>query len=167
MTDRREYLRDRYRSLGFGELAAAVVFAGVAAFVVAPRMDGSDRAALCAALIPLLAILVQAGCYWLAARSWVGAAPMPRGLSRIYRAFRITDLVLLSAGLAGVVAWWPAHPGVASLVLAVWLFGVIEWINYFHIRLAYPARRWFSLVGERRTPRLLRDIRSGDTAHTP
>lgn len=167
MAQRRDHLRARYLSLGFGELAAAVVFAGVAALFVIPRLSGTDGAALWSALVPLLVILAQAGAYWLAARSWVGIGRMPRPLALLYRVFRILDLVLLAVGLAGMVLWWPASPGAALLVVGVWLFGVVEWVNYFHVRLAYPANRWFALVGERRVPQLMKDVRSGDVARTP
>jgi hypothetical protein len=43
-------------------------------------------------------------------------------------------------------------------VLAVWVFGVLEYVNYFVVRLAYPLGRWFTTVGEWRTPRLVQDL---------
>jgi hypothetical protein len=61
-------------------------------------------------------------------------------------------------GLAGIVRWWPAEPLAAAVVVAVWLFGVVEFLNYFVVRLAYPPARWLSEVGHWRTPRLVRDL---------
>lgn len=153
-------LRRRYLNLGIGELMAAAVFAVVAAVFVAPRLPGADDVrALWAALVPLLVVLVQAGAYWLGARTWAHHAVMPRPLALVYRACRIVDIALLVAGLIGVV-WWPASVGAALLVAAVWGFGVIEYVNYFVVRLAYPVGRWFTSVGQWRTPQLMRDVRA-------
>ena len=164
--ERRRELRRKYLSLGSGELAAAVVFAGAAVWFVGPRLGGpTDVAALWSALTPLLVVLVQAGVYWLAARSWVELEPMPAASAAVFRVFRVADVVLLAAGLVGVIVWWPESVGIAVGVLAVWAFGVIEYVNYFVVRLAYPAGRWFALVGQWRTPRLMQDVRGA--ARTP
>jgi hypothetical protein len=160
--ERRIDLRRTYLRLGTGELAAAAIFAVVAAGSVAPRLGTpSDRAALWSALAPLLAVLVQAGGYWLAARTWVGETAMPSPLARTYLAFRAVDPVLLGAGLVGVLAWWPERPGVAALVVVVWAFGAVEYLNYFVVRLAYPPARWAGEVTRWRTPRLVRDAVEG------
>lgn len=157
--ERRRALRRKYLSLGAGELTAAVMFAGAAVWFVGPRLSGpTDVAALWSALTPLLVVLVQAGVYWLAARSWVELEPMPAASAAVFRAFRAADVALLVAGLVGVIVWWPESVATAAGVVAVWAFGVIEYVNYFVVRLAYPARRWFSSVGRWRTPRLMQDV---------
>lgn len=145
--------------MGIGELAAAVGFAAVAAASIAPRLaTANDRAALWSALVPLLAILVQAGTYWLLARSWVARASMPRAIRTVYRTLRVANVVLLAAGLAGILLWRPTGLAALVLVLAVWFFAVIEYVNYFVIRLSYPPARWFTLVRQWRTPRLVQDL---------
>jgi hypothetical protein len=155
--DRRTVLRGRYLSLGFGELFAAVVFIGVAFVSVLPLLERpSDALAFWSALIPLLVILVQAGVYWLLARRWVKQGTMPRGLASVYRGFRVLDAVLLLAGLVGI----PAHPFAAIGIPFVWLLGVIEYVNYFVVRLAYPPSEWFQRIAEWRTPRLMQDVRA-------
>ncbi|MDN5802977.1 MAG: hypothetical protein L0H26_00060 [Microlunatus sp.] len=160
--DRRAWLRRRYLSLGVGELFAAAVFAGVAAIAVTPRIDDPDgQRALWAALVPLLAVLVQAGTYWLLARGWVERGPMPASLRGLYQAFRVADVVLLLAGLIGVLVWRPGGSGMTVLlVVATWLFAVVEYVNYFVVRLAYPASHWSRMVRQWRTPRLVQDVRS-------
>lgn len=158
---RRRELRGKYLNLGVGELAAAVVFAVVASTLVMPRLGGpDDPAALWSALVPLLVVLVQAGTYWLLARTWVEKEPMPAVVAGVYRAFRVVDAILLGAGLVGILVWWPGQIGTVVLVLAVWIFGVVEYINYFLVRLAYPVDRWFTLVGQWRAPRLIQDLRT-------
>ena len=157
--DRRSALRRTYLSLGLGELVAALVFTIVAVLVVVPRLESaSDVTAVWSALVPLLVVLVQAGTYWLAARSWVALRPMPRAWATTYRLFRFADVAVLTVGLVGVIAWWPDGLGTMLLVLAVWLFGVIEYVNYFVARLSYPFGRWFTEVWRWRTPRLVQDL---------
>ena len=156
-------LRRKYLNLGIGELVAATVFAIVAIFSINPRLPNiQDQISLWSALIPLLAVLVAAGLYWLLARAWVGRTAMPSGTAATYRVLKVALLVLLGCGLVGVVMWWPDNIGVAVFVTAVWGFAVVEYTNYFVVRLAYPLRRWFPIVTEWRTPQLIKDIR---TAH--
>ena len=156
---RREELRRRYLSLGIGELTAAAVFLTLACTMAIPRLDDlQDRRALWSALVPLLVILVQAGVYWLLARSWVQHHPMPVFLRGVYRVCRTVDVALLSAGLVGIIVWLPAGIAAALAVVAVWLVGVIEFVNYFVVRLSYPARHWLSAVHQLRTPRLVHDM---------
>ncbi|KGN37091.1 hypothetical protein [Knoellia subterranea] len=152
-------LRRRYLSLGTGELVAATVFALLAHFSVAPRLDPDAVPALWSALVPLLVILVQAGAYWLLARGRIGTGEaMPEGERTAYRILRVVNSILLMAGLIGVFRWWPGASGATVLCVLIWLFGVAEFVNYYVVRLAYPAGRWFSLVGQRRIPRLVRDL---------
>jgi len=68
------------------------------------------------------------------------------------------DAGLLLIGLLGVLVWLPDHVVVAVSVVAVWLFGVVEYVNYFVVRLAYPFRSWTRTISQWRTPRLMHDI---------
>lgn len=153
--ERRKALRRTYLSLGLGELASAVVFA-----LVSSRTPISARAnpALVIAVTPLVVVLVQAGCYWLAARTWVGIDTMPRALAVAYRGFGWINPILLGAALIGLLTRLPVSAFDRALVLGVWLFGAVEHVNYYLVRLAYPARQWARLVRQRRTPRLRRDL---------
>lgn len=84
---------------------------------------------------------------------------MPTGLASLYRVFQVADVAMLAAGLIGVVVWLPESPVWAAAVLAIWVFAVIEYLNYFVVRLSYPPRRWFGTVTQWRTPRLVQDLR--------
>lgn len=157
--DRREALRRKYLRLGLGELVSAAVFCAVAVFLVTPRLpDERGVRALWSALIPLLLVLVQAGAFWLLARGWVGRVPMPASFGKAFRVFRILDIGALILGLVGVLIWMPDGIGWATVVSAVWVFGVIEYVNYFVVRLAYPPTRWPRLVRRWRRPRLMQDL---------
>lgn len=153
MTRRRTSIKLRLVNLGIGELVAAAVFA----FLAAPAVirAGLPAAPVWSALAPLLVVLVQAGVYWLV-RSRTNRLPTPMAAS--YRVLRVLDAGLLALGVAGIALWWPAQPLAAVAVLAVWLFGVAEFANYFVVRLAYPPTQWLSQVGRRRTPRLMKDL---------
>jgi hypothetical protein len=140
------------------------VFVVVAWTSVAPLLGPDDVRALWSAVVPLVLILVQAGVYWLAARSWVGVGRMPPAVASAYRAMRVANVVMLAAGLVGAMVWWQGSPLVALMVLAIWLFGVAEHVNYYVVRLAYPPSRWFSRVRAGRTPTLWRDMRSARSA---
>jgi hypothetical protein len=153
----RQRLRRKYLSLGLGELTAAAVFALVGVIQVAPRLDQPNVFAFWSALTPLLLILVQMGFYWLLARSWVASHPMPSRLARGYRAFRTIDALALLWALTAILLWSPSPWGTVGF-LAVWAFGVIEFVNYFVVRLAYPVGSWLEGVKQRRRPRLVKDI---------
>ena len=160
MSDERcDRLRRTYLRLGTGELAAAAAFTFLGVVVVAPRLPGGDDRALAGALLPLVLVLAQAGTYWLLARSWVARSTMPSGIATAYRALRIVDVAALTLGLVVVVAALPASSAAAVVVVGIWLFGVIEYVNYFVVRLAYPADRWLREVGRWRTPQLVHDLR--------
>lgn len=150
-----ERRRRQYVNLGLGELAATAVFVFAALRIGSP----SEQIALWAALVPLLVILIQGGVFWLLARSWVCTAAMPRAVAAGYRAFRVLDPVLLAAGLVVALVRFPSGP-IGILVVLVWLFGVVEYLNYFVVRLAYPVSRWLAGVTQRRTPQLMLDVRA-------
>ena len=134
--------------------------------VVLPRLVGEDeRGALWCALIPLLVVLVQAGTYWLLARGWVARRAMPAPLATVYRGFRWADALLLVGGLAGVLLWLPAGGRSLVVVGAVWVFGLVEYVNYFVVRLAYPVGRWSLLVRQWRVPQLVQDLRAARPTH--
>ncbi|MEU5549366.1 MULTISPECIES: hypothetical protein [unclassified Micromonospora] len=152
-------MRQRYVSIGSGELVSVVVFA-VVAWRVTPRFaDPTDVRALWSALVPLLLILIQGGAYWLLARRWIGTGHMPRGLAAVYRVFRVVDVAILAGGLVGVLVWFPDSLAMSALVVGIWLFGVLEYVNYFVVRLSYPLRTWLSQVARGRSPRLVQDLR--------
>lgn len=187
MSDRFSRQRRKYLSLGLGELAAVAAFAA-AAFVLQQRLDSARAGAgaeLWFALIPLEFVLIQAGVYWLLARTWIGPADsfapadsresaspfssdrartgpgrMPLQLARIFRGLRICNPLVLLAGLAGVIANFPATPLATVVVIVVWAFGVAEYINYYLVRLSYPWMQWASEIGHWRTPKLIKDMRA-------
>lgn len=151
--------RKKYLNLGIGELVAAAAFI-LAVVNLLPSLEGTEPRALWAAVLPLVLILAQGGVYWLLARGRLPHGGMSPAMAAVYRTFRVLDVVLLLAAAALVVLWWPERPGAAVLVVLVWLFGVVEYVNYYVIRLAYPVTRWWPGVRQARTPRLIQDLRA-------
>lgn len=142
-----------------GELLSTAVFAGAATFVVG--LLAPSNVGVWIALAPLLLILVQGGMFWLVAVRWVGGGVMPRPLVQLYRLFRIVDPLLLVAAAVGAVWWRPEPIGWVLMAAGIWLFAVIEYLNYFVVRLSYPVRSWWSTVTQWRTPRLVMDVQQG------
>lgn len=66
----------------------------------------------------------------------------------------------LIVALIAILVWQPSRFSLLALALAVWLFAVVEYVNDFVVRVAYPIERWFRGVRHRRRPRLLRDLTS-------
>ena len=69
-------------------------------------------------------------------------------------------LIPLLVGLGGLLVWLPDRAGAAAPCVAIRIFAVIGYTNYFLVRLSYPVGGWISGAGRRRTPQLVRDIRS-------
>ena len=143
-------LRRKLLSLGLGELVAAAVFV-LAGREVDAHLEGRVAAAWWSALLPLLIILPQAGCFWLLARSWAAEGAMPVAAARVWLTFGVLDVALLLWGALAVTLWSP-DPWTLVAFLAVWAFGVLELVNYFVVRLAHPARRWLSGIRRRQRP---------------
>lgn len=157
--EQRDRRRRRYLVLGIGELVAATVFVGVAVLAVRPRLSDPDWLTLWCGLGPLVLILLQAGIYWLLARVRVGGRPMSTATAAAYRICRVANPLLLAGGAVAILVRGADGAGSLILFLAVWVFAVLEHVNYFVVRLAYPAHRWATEVTRWRTPQLVRDLR--------
>ena len=83
---------------------------------------------------------------------------MPRWVAATCAALRVLNPALLLAGLFGLVVTWPASAPLAWSLLGIWGFAVIEYVNYYVVRLSYQPLAWFARVGEWRKPRLVQDL---------
>jgi hypothetical protein len=152
-------LRRRLLNLGSGELVAAVVFAWLSLF--ASREDPVGRIGLPLATVGLVLVLMEGGCFWLLARSWVPRGRMPRAVARIYLALRWVMPLILILSAVGLAMRWPSLPQVRILGVGAVSLGVIEYVNYFIRRVSYPVATWCRDVRRLREPRLMRDVRRG------
>lgn len=160
---RRSALRRKCLSLGLGDLAAVAVFVYAAFGVVAPRLVSAQAGmSFLVGVASLVLVLSQAGAYWLLARTWVQVRPMPRRLARLYRAFQVLDVFVLVVAGAYIAVHLSSTRWAGVLAAAVWLFAVVEFANYYVVRLSYPWGQWLTMVGQWRTPRLIQDLRTAD-----
>ena len=133
----RGHIKQKLYSLASGELVALAVFwlnfLLFKKYLVRPQ-------ALISIVYPLLLvslILLQGSLYW-----WI----LIKRLSKpnfaikqtgpIYNLLRQVDLILLALGMPIILIEFSSWP-VSLIAVVLWLFALIEWINYFHLQLSY------------------------------
>lgn len=131
------HIKQKLYSLASGELVALAVF--WLNFLLFKKCLVTPQA-LIAIAYPLLLvslILLQGSLYW-----WI----LIKRLSKpnfaikqtgpIYGLLRQVDLILLTLGIPIILIEFSSWP-VSLIAVAIWLFALIEWINYFHWQLSY------------------------------
>ena len=133
----KEKVRKELGSLCLGELAAILSF-WLCFFLLKNRLG--DCWGLITILYPLSLltfILLQGSIYWAILIRRLSNAQFGNGnVPKIYGVFRILDLVLLIYGFLFIV-WNTQSVQVAILATLIQLFSLIEWVNYFLVRLSY------------------------------
>ncbi len=133
----KEKVRKELMSLCFGEFTA-VLSIWFCFFLLKNRLG--DENSLVTILYPLSLltfILLQGSIYWAIlirrlSNPQFGSGSVPK----LYGGFRILDLVLLILGFPFIV-WNTQSFQVAILAILIQLFALIEWVNYFLLRLSY------------------------------
>ena len=131
------YIKQKLYSLASGELVALAVFwlnfFLFKKYLVRPQ-------ALISIAYPLLLvslILLQGSLYW-----WILIKRLRKPnfaikqTGRIYGLLRQVDLILLALDIPIILIEFSSWP-VSLIAVAIWLFALIEWINYFHWQLSY------------------------------
>ena len=137
MNIRKEKVRKELMSLCLGELTAVLSF-WLCFFLLKNRLG--DENSLVTILYPLSLltfILLQGSIYWAIlirrlTKPQFGSGSVPK----LYGCFRILDLALLISGFPFIV-WNTQSFQVAILATLIQLFALIEWVNYFLLRLSY------------------------------
>ncbi len=131
------HIKQKLYSLASGELVALAVF--WLNFLLFKKWLTTPQA-LIAIVYPLLLvslILLQGSLYW-----WVLIKRLSKRnfaikqTGRIYGLLRQVDLILLALGILIILIEFSSWP-VSLIAVAIWLFALIEWINYFHWQLSY------------------------------
>ena len=133
----RGYIKQKLYSLASGELVALAVFwlnfFLFKKYLVRPQ-------ALIAITYPLLLvslILLQGSLYW-----WILIKRLSKPnfaikqTGRIYGLLRQVDLILLALSIPVILIKFSSWP-VTLIAVVLWIFALIEWINYFHWQLSY------------------------------
>lgn len=95
-----------------------------------------------AALFSVSHLLVQGALYWqLKHRALSASAPLPGYFERLFKAFKLSNLVLFGVVALGfavqmVGAGWTMQ---LAWPLGIFLFAVLEHINYYHYQLMYDT----------------------------
>ena len=137
MSIQKEKVKKELLSLCLGELAAALSF-WLCFFLLKNRLgDVNSLVTILYPLSLLTFILLQGSIYWAIlirrlSKPQFGSASVPK----LYGCFRILDLVLLISGFPFIV-WNAQSVRVAIIATLIQLFALIEWINYFLLRLSY------------------------------
>lgn len=137
MNIRKEKVRKELMSLCLGELTAVLSF-WLCFFLLKNRLG--DWKGLVTILYPLSLltfILLQGSIYW---AIWIRRLSKPKfgsgSVPKLYGGFRILDLILLISDFPFIV-WNTQSVQVAILATLIQLFALIEWVNYFLVRLSY------------------------------
>ena len=137
MKIQKEKVRKELLSLCMGELTAVLSF-WFCFFLLKNRL--SDWKSLVTILYPLSLltfILLQGSIYWAIlirrlSKPQFGSGSVPK----LFGGFRILDLILLISGLPFIV-WNTQSVQVVILAALIQLCALIEWVNYFLLRLSY------------------------------
>ena len=137
MNIQKEKVRKELGALCLGELAAILSF-WLCFFLLKNRLG--DWRSLITILYPLSLltfILLQGSTYWAILIRRLSNPQFENGnIPKIYGVLRILDLVLLISGFPFIV-WYSQSVRVAIIATLIQLFALIEWVNYFLVRLSY------------------------------
>ena len=137
MNIQKEKVRKELVSLCLGEFTA-VLSIWFCFFLLKNRLgDWNGLISIIYPLSLLTFILLQGSIYWVIlirrlSKPQFGSGTVPK----LYGCFRILDLVLLISGFPFIV-WNTQSVRVAIIATLIQLFALIEWINYFLVRLSY------------------------------
>ena len=163
MKIQKEKVKKELVSLCLGEFTAVLSF-WFCFFLLKNRLD--DWKSLVTILYPLSLltfILLQGSIYWAIlirrlSNPQFGSSSVPK----LYGGFRILDLVLLISGFP-FIFWNTQSVQVAILATLIQLFALIEWVNYFLLRLSYslnPLVLWKRIAkGKLEKSRIAKELR--------
>ena len=137
MSIQKEKVRKVLVSLCLGELAAILSF-WLCFFLLKNQLgDWRNLVSILYPLSLLTFILLQGSIYWAIlirrlSNPQFGSSSVPK----LFGVLRILDLVLVIAGFPFIV-WNTQSFQVAILATLIQLFALIEWVNYYLVRLSY------------------------------
>lgn len=137
MNIQKEKVKKELVSLCLGEFTAVLSF-WFCFFLLKNRLgDENSLVTILYSLSLLTFILLQGSIYWAIlirrlSNPQFGSGSVPK----LYGGFRVLDLVLLISGFPFIV-WNTQSFQVTILATLIQLFALIEWVNYFLLRLSY------------------------------
>lgn len=136
MDSSKEKLRRELTKLWTGELAAVISF-WACFFVIKQWLTGAW--ALLSVICPLCIlsfILMQGSVYWWILLKRLSMPDFAKGrVGNIYRFLKLIDVFLLCLGLVVILSY--NNIAAVFIGIPIWMFALIEWINYYKITLSY------------------------------
>ena len=141
----KELLKKKLINLASGELVAVLVF-WLNFFLLKKWIFTTEGfISISFSLFLLTFILIQGSVFW-----WILIKRIsnPRFAEkytgRIYKILKKLDLILLAAGIFVILL---NHSNFSTVIIsfAIWMFALIEWVNYYLLQLSYslnPAVLW-------------------------
>lgn len=158
----KELLKKKLINLASGELVAVLVF--WMNFFLLKKWILTTKAfiSISFSLFLLTFILIQGSVFW-----WIlikrisnpGFAEKYTG--RIYKIFKKVDLILLAVGIFVILL---SHGEFSTFIISfsIWMFALIEWINYYLLQLSYslnPAVLWrYIRLGKLKKSKIAKEI---------
>lgn len=132
-----EKLKKELIRLGTGELAAIVSFWLCFFTIKVWLVDTKMMILILYPLFVLSFILIQGSIYWfILLRRMSNSLFLVKYTGNTYRILKVMDVALLCMGIP-IILLNRSNIVVTALSAFIWLFSVIEWINYYIVRLSY------------------------------
>ena len=141
----KELLKKKLINLASGELAAVLVF--WMNFIMLKKWILTTGAfvSISLSLFILSFILIQGSVFWWILLKRISNPEFAEKYTgKIYKILKKLDLILLAAGIFVILL---NHSNFSKFVISfsIWIFAVIEWVNYYLLQLSYslnPAVLW-------------------------
>ncbi len=133
----KRHMKRKLINLAIGELVSVVVF--WLNFFVFKELIVTTKALISVSfsLLILSFILIQGAVFWCILIKRLSKPKFGEWcIGRIYNVLKKLDVVLLGIGILVIVATY-SIAYVMILSFMIWLFAVIEWINYYKLQLSY------------------------------
>lgn len=133
----KRHMKRKLINLAIGELVSVVVF--WLNFFVFKELIVTTKALISVSfsLLILSFILIQGAVFWCILIKRLSKPKFgERYIGRIYNVLKKLDIILLVIGALVIVATY-SIAYVMILSFMIWLFAVIEWINYYKLQLSY------------------------------
>ena len=130
-------MKNKLANLAFGELVSVAIF-WINFFLFKKFLiDTKALISISAPLFILSFILVQGSIYWCIL---IKRLSNPRfavvQTGKIYNKLKILDLILLFVVFLLIILNYSTF-SIMLISLAIWIFAVIEWVNYYKLQLSY------------------------------
>lgn len=137
ITKLKKRMKNKLANLAFGELVSVAIF-WINFFLFKKFLiDTKSLVSISAPLFILSFILVQGSIFWCILIKRLSNPSFAVGLTgKIYNKLKLLNLILLFVVFLLIVLNYSTF-SIMLISLAIWIFAVIEWVNYYKLQLSY------------------------------